>query len=108
MNTEPESIATSQNDSITVIVRNDSSRRGDGANFYSAKNVKIQDLSANVNIFLGQMKNVIDAVPVEANGFTFDEIEVSVEISATGKLNILGTGVEGSAGGGFKFIFRRK
>jgi len=69
--------------------------------------LKVEELSVNVNLFLEQIGSVLDKTPENLGSFQFVEFEVHAEISAKGVLAVLGTGGEAGASGGLKFIFRR-
>ncbi len=73
----------------------------------SLKELKIEDLSVNVNLFLEQMQGVLGKTPDQLGKFQLAEFEVHAEVTAKGMLAILGTGGEAGATGGLKFVFRR-
>lgn len=65
-------------------------------------------LSDNVQRFMQQVERVLAKAPSTLGEFRFDEVELHAEISAKGTLSLLGTGGEGGATGGLKFVFRRE
>jgi len=71
------------------------------------KSLKVEELAANVQLFIKQMGNVLEQTPKTLGDFHFEELEVSAEITAKGSLAILGTGGELSGTGGLRFLFRR-
>lgn len=71
------------------------------------RELKVEELSVNVNLFLEQMGNVLENTPHKLGKFQFVEFEIHAEITAKGTLAVLGTGGEVGAGGGLKFVFRR-
>lgn len=71
------------------------------------RELKIEELSVNVNLFLDQMNDVLAKSPEKLGKFQFVEFEVHAEVSAKGTLALLGTGGEAGATGGIKFVFRR-
>jgi hypothetical protein len=73
----------------------------------SVKKLKVEELSVQINLFLGQMDNILEKTPQEVGKFQFDSFEISAEITAKGSLAILGTGGEAGAKGGIKFVFKR-
>jgi len=73
----------------------------------SAKKLKVEELSLQVNLFLGQMNSILGSAPKEVGTFQFVEFEVYAEINAKGALALLGTGGEAGAKAGVKFVFRR-
>ncbi len=80
-------------------------RRGRGP-----RELQVDVLAANVNVFLGQIEEMLEKAPDEvADGrFRFTEFTVSAEISAKGGLVLMGTGVEAAGKGGLTFKFERK
>ena len=71
------------------------------------KELKIEELSININLFLEQMDGVLEKTPEKLGKFQFVEFEIHAEVTAKGSLALLGTGGEAGATGGLKFVFRR-
>lgn len=71
------------------------------------KPLPVEVLSENVNIFLGQIGDVLDKAPQNIQHFHLDEISVTVEVSAKGELSLLGSGVGVEGKGGLSFVFKR-
>jgi hypothetical protein len=95
-----------ENETILVIVDDDGNTRK-GNRF--VQEVKVEVLAENVNLFLGQIEKMIANTPEEVNGkFRLTEFSVAAEISATGSLILLGSGVEASGKTGITFTFTRK
>jgi len=69
--------------------------------------LNVDQVAVNVNLFLGQMGNVLKSTPEKLGKFQFVEFEVYAEISGEGQLVLLGTGGKAGATGGLKFVFRR-
>jgi len=69
--------------------------------------LKVADLSVNVNLFLGQIETLLERAPDTVGRFEFAEFEVHAEVSAKGQLILLGAGGEAGATGGLKFVFRK-
>ena len=91
------------NDKDTIwVVTGEPVTRGGGL-----KELQVDDLSVNLNLFLSQMDRVLEKTPEKLGKFKFVEFEVHAEITAKGTLAILGTGGEAGATGGLKFLFRR-
>jgi len=84
------------------VVTGDPTVRGD-----RLRQLKVEELSVNVNLFLEQMSGVLEKTPEKLGGFQFVEFEIHAEVTAKGALAILGTGGEVGAAGGLKFVFRR-
>lgn len=85
-----------------LVLTGDTGTRG-----WGATKLKVQDLSAHVNLFLDQMNTILEKTPQLLGQFRFEEFEVNAEITAKGSLALLGTGGEAGATGGVKFVFRR-
>ena len=73
----------------------------------SAKEFPIETLADNVRDFLTKVNKILSAAPESSGSFKLKEFEVSAEVSASGKLGLLGSGVEASATGALKFTFQR-
>ena len=71
------------------------------------KQLKIEDLSINVNMFLNQMGSILEKAPDKVGKFQFNEFEVHAEITAQGTIAVLGSGMQAGASGGLRFVFRR-
>jgi hypothetical protein len=71
------------------------------------KQLKIEELSININLFIEQMGNLLENTPQKLGKFQFEEFEVYAEVTGKGSLAILGTGGEVGATGGLRFVFRR-
>src|SRR5437764_14912833 len=71
------------------------------------KQLKVEELSVNVNLFLEQMGSLLEKTPEKVGKFQFEEFEVHAEVTGKGTLAILGTGGEVGATGGIRFVFRR-
>lgn len=94
------------NDADTILVSTADvtvTRRG------APKELKVQVLAEQVNLFLTQIESVLEKAPDEVGGkFRFTEFTVSAEISAKGGLVLMGTGGEVAGKGGLTFKFERK
>lgn len=86
---------------ILVTMAEPSARRN------SPRELKIEVLSENVSIFMGQVESILEKTPKSVGRYQLDEITVSAEISAKGQLVLLGTGGELGATGGLTFKFKR-
>ena len=74
----------------------------------SLRELPIEVLAENINIFLFEIETILQKAPQDLGKFQFTEVTVSAEISAQGKLVLLGTGLETSAKGGLTFKFERR
>jgi hypothetical protein len=93
------------NDTILVHTADAIVTRGRGP-----RELEVQALAHNVNLFLGQIEGILEKVPEETGDgkFKLTEFTVSAEISAKGALILMGTGVEAEGKGGLTFKFERK
>ena len=83
--------------------------RLEGTRNNPTKKLKVDELAASVKDFVQKMSQVLNEVPQSVGqNFELSEFVVSAEISATGEIKILGSGVEASAGGGVSFTFTKK
>ena len=89
-------------DTIWVVTSEPMATRGGGL-----KQLKVEELTVNVNLFLEQMGDILEKTPEKLGKFHFDEFEVYAEVTGKGTLAILGTGGEVGATGGLRFVFRR-
>ena len=89
-------------DNILVYTGNASTRRT-----IATKKLKIDDLVSSVNQFLNKINTILENVPDQYDKFRFEEISFSAEISANGKLVLLGTGIEAATKGALVFKFKR-
>ena len=90
-------------DAILVRATDATLRRGE-----SLKELKIEVLAENVNLFLTQIESILAKAPDEVGKFRFTQFSVSAEVSANGKLVLLGSGVETGVQGSLTFKFERK
>jgi hypothetical protein len=76
----------------------------------SPRELQVDVLAENVHLFLTQIDSVLAKTPAEVGDgkFRFTEFTVSAEVSAQGKLVLMGSGVEAGATGGLTFKFERK
>jgi hypothetical protein len=91
------------NDTMWVVTSEAIARRGSGG----FKQLKVEELSVNVNLFLEQVGGILEKTPEKLGKFHFDEFEVYAEVTGKGTIALLGTGGEAGATGGLRFVFRR-
>ena len=89
-------------DTIWVVTGEAVATRGGGL-----KQLKVEELSVNINLFLEQMGGLLEKTPEKLGKFHFDEFEVYAEVTGKGTIAILGSGGEIGAVGGLRFVFRR-
>ncbi len=92
-----------EKDKIWVVTSDEMTTRGRSG----LKQLKVEDLSVNVNLFLEQMGNVLEKTPEKMGKFHFEEFEVHAEVTAQGTIAVLGTGLQAGTTGGLRFVFRR-
>lgn len=73
----------------------------------SSKEIQVDVLGENVNLFIAQIGSILEKTPDHIEKFRLTQIAVSAEISAKGSLILLGTGVETEGKGGITFVFTR-
>jgi hypothetical protein len=69
--------------------------------------VPTAQLKDNVAAFVQNMGDAIEGVPARLAGFSIESIQLSAEISATGKVSLLGNGGELTGKGGITFTLTR-
>lgn len=65
--------------------------------------VPTDKLADQMHDFVAAVQKIVGGVPAAVGGFTVESVEVSAEISATGKVSFLGSGGELSGKGGITF-----
>lgn len=100
--TTSENDANGNVDNIEVIVS--AATRGPRR---SVKSISKESLSQNINVFITQVGYTLQELPESVKGFRLDQIEVHAEITASGKIALLGFGGEAGIAGGIKFIFKK-
>lgn len=72
------------------------------------KGLSKDQLKSSMTDFLGQLDDMLETESNSIGGFEIAEITVSAQISADGKVCLLGSGVDLGVQGGLKFVLRRK
>jgi hypothetical protein len=72
------------------------------------KEVSVSALREQVTRFLGVFKDVLSVASATVGDYSLEDITVSAEVSATGRLSILGTGGEIGGNGGLSFTFKKR
>jgi hypothetical protein len=70
--------------------------------------VKPEELKERLSEFLGSMQSVLERVPEKLGDFTVDSVDLSLEVTATGKVSLLGTGGELGGSGGITITLTRR
>ena len=91
------------NDTILIQTTDAAVVRGRGT-----RELDVEVLSNNVSQFLTQVGRILERAPEDVDRFTLTEFEISAEVSADGRLSLVGTGVGVAAKGGLTFRFERK
>jgi hypothetical protein len=68
----------------------------------------VQDVARQIGLFGKQLVDVLAELPLGNKGFFIDEITVSAEVEASGKLSLLGSGMEAKTGTGLTFVLKRR
>lgn len=66
-----------------------------------------ETLRDNLKSFVSQFTNLLDGTPLDTSGVVIDEIELSLSVSASGGVELLGK-VNASAQAGIKVKLKRK
>ena len=83
--------------------------RGDRQSKVKAVEVSIESLTRNTKVFLSQINHILsEDEPDENSRYEMEKVEISASITSSGKLAILGNGIELSGQGGVKFVLKRK
>ena len=90
-------------DTMWVVTSEPMATRGSGG----LKQMKVEELTMNINLFVEQIGSMLDKTPEKLGKFNFEELEVFAEITAKGTVALFGTGGEVGATGGLRFVFRR-
>jgi hypothetical protein len=69
--------------------------------------IPVEQFRQRVGQFLESMKDVLADLPATIGSYGLEEIQVSAEVSAKGRLSLLGTGGELAGASGLVFTFRR-
>ncbi len=98
-------------DSITIIGREfESTTRGKGIGLnekLKLSEVSGKKLKKEITKITNSLSQIIEQNEVTVNNFTLDEIAIKLEVSASGKIAILGNGVSTSGTGGIELKFKR-
>lgn len=70
--------------------------------------IEAEQLKQNVSEFLEVVEEAFDKAEKPKSKMQLDEIELSIEISGSGKVSLLGTGAEAGAKGAIKLKFKRR
>lgn len=97
----------SDEDKLWVITTESFETRNVNERVTEETKLNVNQLTTNVNIFLGQIDSLLNETPEKVGNFRFDELELYAEVSSNGELKMLGTGVGVGGMGGLKFVFRR-
>jgi hypothetical protein len=96
-----------EENSIEIFGYNDK-HRGAIGNFLSVSPVKLEDLKNSIGSFLNKMQTIMDELPKFTKEYQLDTIEIQANLSASGKVSLLGTGGEIGGSGGIKFVLKKK
>ncbi len=69
--------------------------------------VPVERLQGNLQAFVSAMGEAIGSIPSALAGYRIDSIEINAEISASGKVSLLGNGGEVTGTGGITFKLTR-
>ncbi len=72
------------------------------------KSIELKLLKNNLCDFIKKVDDLVDELPSLTKEYQLDTIEIGANISASGKVSLLGCGGEANASGGIKFILKKK
>lgn len=77
---------------------------------YGREQVSLEDMKGHLYSFLAGIKQLVKELDVsdEFGEFRLDQVQVAVEVSASGKVSLMGTGGEVAGKGGLTFTLSRK
>ncbi|MBV9881749.1 MAG: hypothetical protein JO276_01925 [Sphingomonadaceae bacterium] len=70
--------------------------------------VPANDLAANLSEFLGTMGSIVDRLPTALGAFELKEMEIALEVSATGRVSLLGSGIDLSGKSGLTLTLKKR
>lgn len=97
-----------ENYSISIIGREDGGLTGKGpfGSSLSAHKLPIETLRLNLLDFINKIETTLEGVNLKIKNYELDEIEMSLEVSASGRISLLGS-VGADASGGITLKFKR-
>ena len=93
---------------ISVLGRDEGEDRGLREFLLRRREIDVDKLKKDLQTFLGHIESIVSELPAAVSGFGLDSVELSVEVSAKGKVSLLGSGGEMGGKGGLTFTLRRK
>lgn len=93
------------NDVVVVFGAPDIQKRG-GQAVWNAVDQEV--LGANLQALVGSLCESFAKLEAEVGSYSVEEIQVSVGVSASGKVGILGTGVEAEGSASLSVTFKKK
>ena len=97
---------STEGNEISIIALDESELRSDELRIVHEK-MTVQQLSSNLKSFLNSLDGAMEGLQSTVGGFEINALEVYAEISAEGKISLLGTGAKTGAKGGLKLVLRR-
>ena len=93
---------------IKVICRNDNLQLSKGAisSSFLTKNLSLDTLKTSLSDFVSKINDTLLDFNLKVKNYDLDEIEMTVEVSASGGVNLIGA-VEAEATGGITLKFKR-
>ncbi|WP_433291147.1 Pepco domain-containing protein [Actinoplanes sp. CA-030573] len=70
--------------------------------------ISVDAFQANLESTIAKLRRAFTGLATAGDDLPLTKVEVTFEVTASGKICILGTGVETSGTGGFKLVFERK
>ncbi|MFB4279617.1 hypothetical protein ACBJ59_30330 [Nonomuraea sp. MTCD27] len=88
-------------------ISEESTDRSLGTFLFRRAKVSATTLRSNITGFVDALSEAMADVPQALSGYTMESVQVIAEISAKGKLSLLGSGGEAGGKGGIIFTFTR-
>lgn len=80
--------------------------KGKAETHFSYRNLPINTLQANLTDFITRLGTSFENIKTEMSNYALDEIEINVEVSASGGISLVGS-IEAGATGGIMLRFKR-
>lgn len=93
---------------VTAIEEEDIEYRSDEGRSTRMVQIGIGQLGENIQVLISELSKNLVVSQESKSGFELAELELSAEITTSGKLSILGVSGETGVKGGIKLVFKRK
>lgn len=101
----PTRKSSSKEETIDIWGTEEGETRGNG---WSWNSVAVTTLTASMKDFVQKIDTLIGELPQSTQDFQLDAIELQLSVSSTGKVGLLGMGMEGQQAGGIRLILKKR